>query len=174
MNLYIILGGLIAALLAFIAGESIGDSEGYARGTAEKQLVINMMIIDHQNELIVKNGLISELSKTLQEHKDEADAERVALHDKNRIIAAELHRVRTERNGLRESLDAALATAVGQSGGPEAALQACSEHGKRLNGQLDLGVQLLAKLAGRAEGCSVDLRGVLAAWPVAEEVKRTD
>jgi hypothetical protein len=164
MNLTTLLMGLLGVVMAFGLGHWRGDSAGYDRGVSEKQDEINRMVIDHQNALILKNGQINDLSTRLQEQKDEADADRVALHDKNRVISAEFDRVRSERNGLRGTLDAALATRI-DAAGAEAALQACREHGESLNRQLDLGVQLLAKLANRAQGCAIDLRAVLQAWP---------
>lgn len=158
-----ILSLIIVLLLTYKAGERNGDKDGYKRGTTEKQIDIDHMVIDHAEALQEATAKVDLANKLLQAERDLRDEQRKLEQVDHQRIAGDLTRTRTERDGLRDQLDTALVTG-GRPAGDDT-LAACHERASRAGRLLDAGMQLQEALAGRAEACATDLRAMRGAWP---------
>ena len=158
-----ILAFVVIVLMVHLGSVRQGDAAGFKRGTSEKQLIIDQMVIDHAERLTEANEKVAATTKLLQDERDKHEQVRINEQARNQAISRELTRTRTERDGLRDQIDTALVT--GGRAASDDTVAACHERAARASGLLADGLRIQEDLAGRAESCAADLRAMRGAWP---------
>jgi hypothetical protein len=155
--------GVAGTATAWTVGQGMGDARGYKRATTEGDLKLATVNNNHLVALTKANDAAADLAKQLQLKVDEREAIAHKAKQDTARIAAELSRTRTERDGLRDSLEAALAPGGEQAIGDS--LTACRGRAVAAGRLLEDGMRVQEALASRAESCGIDVRSLREAWP---------
>ena len=134
-----------------------GYKQGEGNERTRQELVIANLRADAETRLKQETSKVLAASSELQKLKDQNDLERQKAQSNNARIATGLASTRTERDGLRDRLTAALAGGVAAG---DDTIGSCRSRASVAGVLLDEGMQLQEELAGAAESCSADLRAM--------------
>jgi hypothetical protein len=134
------------------------------QGRAEVQVVLDRAISEHNAAAMAASDAYRRLEQALNTRIQEAQDALLKERAASTQVVAALNRARTERNGLRDQINA-YAAGSGRAG--EDSVAACRDRAQALGSLLDEALRVGEESAGDGEQCEAGVRALLKAWPSA-------
>lgn len=165
---WIAAGALVVTLVSgyHFSAVSAAKKAGIEQDKKRSDAVINAMIVEHAIKVSEANAKVDAIDTAMRLAKEGAERALKAANEANRNIRAAFAVVTGERDQLR---DAAARAAI-VTGGVQASddsIQACRDRTERTWLSLEASLRTGRECAGDAEDASSGVRGLQAAWPVA-------
>lgn len=165
---WIIAGALVVTAVSgyHLSAISSAKKAGIEQDKKRSDAVINAMIVEHAIKVSEANAKVDAIETAMRLAKEGAERALRAANEANRNIRAAFAVVTGERDQLR---DAAARAAI-VTGGVQASddsVAACRDRAERTWLSLEAALRTSRTCAGHAEDASAGVRGLQAAWPVA-------